>query len=51
MMIITTMMSHPNLRITPTISHMCDRIKFHTYDDSVYRKQCHIFIIYITKFR
>jgi hypothetical protein len=29
--------SHPDLRTNPDVSHMCARIKFHTYDDLVYR--------------
>jgi hypothetical protein len=33
------LMSHLNLRKNPDASHMCARIKFHTYDDSVYRNQ------------
>jgi hypothetical protein len=30
--------SHLNLKTNPDASHMCDRIKFHTYGDLVYRK-------------
>jgi hypothetical protein len=37
-------LSHPDLRINPDASQMCVKIKFHTYDDSVYGNQCHIFI-------
>jgi hypothetical protein len=38
------LMSHPELRTNPDASHICAKIKFHTYDDSLYKKQCHIFI-------
>ena len=31
-------MSHPDLVANPDASEMCVRIKSHTYDDSVYRK-------------
>jgi hypothetical protein len=34
-------MSHPDLRTNPDASHMCAKIKFHTYNDSVYRDKCH----------
>jgi hypothetical protein len=37
-------LSHPDLRANPGASQMCARIKSHTYDDSCYRNQCHIFI-------
>jgi hypothetical protein len=36
--------SHSGLKTNPDASHMFVRIKFHTYDDSVYRKKYHIFI-------
>jgi hypothetical protein len=39
------LLSHIELRATPGASQICARIKSHTYDDSGYRKQCHIFII------
>jgi hypothetical protein len=42
------MLSHPDLRTNLDASYMCDRIKFHTYDDSVYSNQCHN-LYYITK--
>jgi hypothetical protein len=29
----------------PGATHMCARIKSHTYDDSWYRNECHIFTI------
>jgi hypothetical protein len=38
-------MSHPDLRANPGVNQMCARIKSHTYDDSWYRNECHIFII------
>jgi hypothetical protein len=38
--------SHPDLRTNLGASQMCDRIKSHTYDESWYIKQCHIFITY-----
>jgi hypothetical protein len=38
-------MSHPDLKANPDASQICARIKSHTYDDSWYRNQCHIFII------
>jgi hypothetical protein len=41
----TKPLSHPDLRINPGVSQMCARIKSHTYDDSWYKNQCHIFII------
>jgi hypothetical protein len=41
-------MSHMDLRINPNTPHMCVRIKFYTYDDSVYSSQCHK-LYYITK--
>jgi hypothetical protein len=37
-------LSHLDLRTNSDASQMCARIKSHTYNDSVYRKQCHIFI-------
>jgi hypothetical protein len=37
-------MSHSDLRAKPDASQMCARINSHTYDDSIYRKECHIFI-------
>jgi hypothetical protein len=37
--------SHRDLRINLDVSHMCDRIKSHIYNDSWYRNQCQIFII------
>jgi hypothetical protein len=40
-------LSHPDLRTNPYASHMCVRIKFHTYDDLVYRNKCH-YLYYIT---
>jgi hypothetical protein len=30
-----------DLRTNPNASYMCAKIKFHTYDDSVYRNKCH----------
>jgi hypothetical protein len=36
------------LRTNTDVSHMCARIKFHTYNDSVDRNQCHN-LDYITK--
>jgi hypothetical protein len=36
-----THVSHPDLMTNPDTSHMCARIKLHTYDDSVYRNKCH----------
>jgi hypothetical protein len=38
------LLSHPDLRANPGASQMCARIKSHTYDDSWYKNQCHIFI-------
>jgi hypothetical protein len=35
--------SHPDLRANPCANQMCARIKSHTYDDSWYRNECHIF--------
>jgi hypothetical protein len=40
----TKFVSHPDLRTNPFASQMYARIMSHTYDDSVYKKQCHIFI-------
>jgi hypothetical protein len=37
-------MSRPNLRENPGTNQMIARIKYHTYDDSWYRNECHIFI-------
>jgi hypothetical protein len=37
-------MSHTDLRTNPYVYQMCVKIKSHTYDDLVYRKQCQIFI-------
>jgi hypothetical protein len=34
----------PEFKGNPSASQMCDRIKSHTYDDSWYKNQCHIFI-------
>jgi hypothetical protein len=39
------LMSHPDLRTNLDASQMCARIKSHTYDDSWYINQYHIFII------
>jgi hypothetical protein len=39
-----SLVSHPDLRTNLGVSQMCPRIKSHTYDDSWYRNQCHIFI-------
>jgi hypothetical protein len=36
-------LSYLNLRTNPDASQMCARIKSHTYDDLVYKKQCHNF--------
>jgi hypothetical protein len=41
-------LSHPDLRTNPNASLMYARIKFHTYDDSVYRNQYYN-LYYITK--
>jgi hypothetical protein len=38
-------LSHLDLRENPDANQMCARIKSHTYDDSWYRNECHIFII------
>jgi hypothetical protein len=38
-------LSHPNVRTNSGASQLCARIKSHTYDDSLYKNQCHIFII------
>jgi hypothetical protein len=38
------LMSHPDLMANPDASHMCARNKIHTYNDSVYRDECHNFI-------
>ena len=35
--------SHPDLWANPGANQMCARIKSHTYDDSWYRNECHIF--------
>jgi hypothetical protein len=35
----------PDLRENPGANQMCARIKSHTYDDSWYRNECHIFTI------
>ena len=40
-------LSHPDLRANPGVNQMCARMKSHTYDDSVYRDECHNFY-YIT---
>jgi hypothetical protein len=37
----TYQMSHLDIRINLDESHMCARIKFHIYDDSVYINKCH----------
>jgi hypothetical protein len=36
--------SHLDLKANPGANQMCARIKSHTYDDSWYRNECHIFI-------
>jgi hypothetical protein len=41
----TELLSHPNLRANPGTSQICGWIKSHTYDDSLYRNECHIFTI------
>jgi hypothetical protein len=46
--LVVLLISHPNLRINPDPHHMCTRIKFHTYDDSMCSSQCHK-LYYITK--
>jgi hypothetical protein len=38
-------LSHLDLWVNPSASKMCARIRSHTYDDSWYINQCHIFII------
>lgn len=45
--IVGVRLSHPDLRTNSNASHKSDRIKSHTYDESVYRNQCHIFIYMI----
>jgi hypothetical protein len=37
--------SHPDLRANTGVNQICARIKSHTYDDSWYRNECHIFTI------
>jgi hypothetical protein len=37
-------LSHLDLRANLGVSQMCARIKSHTYNDSWYKNQCHIFI-------
>jgi hypothetical protein len=37
----STILSHPDLRANPDTSHMCAKIKYHTYNDSMYRDECH----------
>jgi hypothetical protein len=38
--------SHPAFRgPNPIVTHMCARIKSHTYDDSWYRNECHVIYI------
>jgi hypothetical protein len=44
--IVLIALSHLDLRANPGASQMCARIKAHTYDDSWYRNQYHIFITY-----
>jgi hypothetical protein len=34
-------MSHPDLKTNPDVSYICAKIKFYTYNDSVYRDKCH----------
>jgi hypothetical protein len=41
----TCELSHPDLRTNLGVNQMCARIKSHTYDDSWYRNECHIFTI------
>jgi hypothetical protein len=41
-------MSHPNLRANPDASHMCAKIKYHTYNDSKYEVECHS-LYYLTR--
>jgi hypothetical protein len=43
--VLIPLLSHLDLRTNPDTSHMRAGIKFHTYGDSVYKKQYHIFII------
>jgi hypothetical protein len=38
-------LSHPDLRAKLGANQMCDRIESHTYDNSWYRNERHIFII------
>jgi hypothetical protein len=40
--------SHPDLRTNAYASHMCAKIKYHTYNDSWYRDECHN-LYYITR--
>jgi hypothetical protein len=37
--------SYPDFRTNPDASHMCTRIKLHTYEDSVYKTYVTNFII------
>jgi hypothetical protein len=41
----TRHLSHPDLRANPGANQMCARIKSHTYDDSWYINEYHIFTI------
>jgi hypothetical protein len=40
-----SLLSHPDLRANPGVNLICARIKSHTYDDSWYINECHIFTI------
>jgi hypothetical protein len=42
---IVVLVTHSDLRTKPDASHMCAKIKFHEYGDSVYIKQCHILLL------
>jgi hypothetical protein len=45
------LVSHLDLWVNPDANQMCDRIKSHTYDDSWYINECHIFTIYIVLYK
>jgi hypothetical protein len=42
---VVVLLLHLDLRVNPDVDQMCTMIKSHTYDDSWYINQCHIYII------
>jgi hypothetical protein len=42
---ISGFLSHPGLRTNPDTSHMCARIKSHTYDDSAQKIMSYLYYL------